>query len=159
MTNLSNKRFCKLVALMLTVVTFCLHSRPVCADEPFLIWGAYYEQAIKRINSDGTNLATILARSADVASAVVNAAGTTMYWTESDGTLYKANTDGTSVVQLLNGLGSIYYMQLDEAAEHIYFADYVYNRIQRVNFDGTSQITIASGLSGPYAIALDVAHN
>ena len=82
-----------------------------------------------------------------------------LYWTNSpDGTIDRANLDGTNQQTLVTGQGSLVGVAVDSS--HIYWANNTtdpYNpigTIMRANLDGTNQQTLITGIY-PFGVAVD----
>ncbi|MFC1980541.1 hypothetical protein ACFLVS_06885 [Chloroflexota bacterium] len=81
-----------------------------------------------------------------------------VYWTDA-GTdkIQRANLDGTSVEDLVTGLGNPHGIALDVAGSKMYWTDAGTNKIQRANLDGTVvEELVTTGLDYTYGIALDL---
>ena len=79
-----------------------------------------------------------------------------MYWTHANqGTILRANLDGTQMEDLVTGLDSPSGLTLDLGRGEIYWADWSAGKIQRANLDGTRVEDLVTGLDNPIGLALD----
>jgi hypothetical protein len=115
---------------------------------------------VRRANLDGSDIEAI----ADGASAMdiaLDVAGGKMYWTNwLDGTVRRANLDGTEP-QILIGpdLDALPIgIALDLTNGHMYWAESGNNVIRRANLDGTGAVNVLAVVT-PMGVALDVAGN
>jgi sugar lactone lactonase YvrE len=78
-----------------------------------------------------------------------------VYWTNDNGTIGRANLDGTSPNQaFVTGPDEPFGIAVDK--KHIYWADYAANAIGRANLDGTKvDESFITGASNPRGIAVD----
>jgi hypothetical protein len=78
-----------------------------------------------------------------------------MYWTDFlDGTIQRANLDGSAVETLVSDLESPQGIALDTTAGKIYWTDDLDDTIQRANLDGSGVEILITGLENPNGIAL-----
>jgi streptogramin lyase len=81
-----------------------------------------------------------------------------VYWTNANGTIGRANLDGTGVNQaFVTGAGDAFNLAVD--ANHVYWTDEAGDAIGRADIDGTSvDPDFITGASGPTGIAVDANH-
>ena len=85
------------------------------------------------------------------------AGGSKIYWTDdvSDG-IYRANTDGSGVQQILSGLGDPYGIDVDFDGGKIYWTDAATGTLHRADLDGANREDFASiELVTPRGIGVD----
>lgn len=81
-----------------------------------------------------------------------------LYWADrGNGTLRRANLDGTGVTTLVSGLMGPAGIALDLDGGRIYWVEMFGGRVARANLDGTGVQTLVSGVTQPFRIALDLA--
>jgi sugar lactone lactonase YvrE len=74
-----------------------------------------------------------------------------------DGTINRANLDGSGRTTLVTGQSQPHGVRLDLDAGTMYWPEFGAGRIHRANLDGTGLTTLVSGLSQPIVVALDSA--
>ena len=90
--------------------------------------------------------------------ALARGAPDTLYWTDrGDGTISRANLDGSGVETLITGLPGPQGVAIDPVNAHIYWADSTLQTIQRANLDGSDVQTVldAAGAFIPVGLAID----
>ena len=80
---------------------------------------------------------------------------TTMYWTNSGGTIQRANLDGSNIQDLVTGLDNSHGIALYVDEGKMYWTDWG-DKIQWANLDGSNVQDLLTGLDRPHSIALDV---
>jgi hypothetical protein len=82
-----------------------------------------------------------------------------VYWTNyNDGTIQRANLDGTGVVTLVRNQPSPSGIALDLAGGLMYWTTFINGSdIRRANLDGSGETILVGGLNSPESLALDLA--
>ena len=81
-----------------------------------------------------------------------------IYWADSfEGTIQRANLDGSFIETLVTGLDRPLGIALDVNGGKIYWADRDTSKVQRANLDGSNVEDLVTGLGEPSGIALDLA--
>jgi DNA-binding beta-propeller fold protein YncE len=122
---------------------------------------------IARANLDGTSAETLPVSDGPDSLAIDSAAQRIYFGSEDNGTVQRANLDGTGGQVLYTDLGSVFYgAAVNSAAGKIYWTSTGNNRfIHRANLDGSGHENLITGpgphplftFGDPYGIALDVA--
>jgi PKD repeat protein len=113
---------------------------------------------IKSVKYDGSDV-KIIATSAieDLFRAVtIDVGRNTIFYHDAEASIYyKANLDGSNVVELVTeGYG--YVMEADRINQTVYYNDYQNDKLLRMNYDGTNIVTISSPETARmYGIAID----
>ncbi|HYM35649.1 MAG TPA: hypothetical protein VET48_09655 [Steroidobacteraceae bacterium] len=147
------------------------------ATTPTLFYLNIRGSEVVRVNADGTNRQVIVSqKSFGPDGIVVDLAAGHIYWTNmgkasvDDGTVMRANLDGSEVTTIVPTAGTFTPKQLKLDAEHgkLYWSDREGMRIMRANLDGSKIETLVVTGSGDadrkdashwcVGIALDVAH-
>ena len=112
-------------------------------------------QQVRRVDFAGTNDTLLYQDNDDLNDIGLDLASGKMYWTSgtnggSNGTIKRANLDGSTVETQLSGLAWAYGMALDVSNSFIYYAitDFstpANSSINRVNFDGTGNTNLITG--------------
>ena len=79
-----------------------------------------------------------------------------IYWAKDDGTITRANLDGTNPQTIVTGQSGPVGVAVDSA--HIYWANFGDGTIDKANLDGSNPQTIVTGQNGPEGVAVDSAH-
>ena len=87
--------------------------------------------------------------------------GTMIYWAETGANaIYRSNTDGSGVQQVLSGLGAPKGLDVDVDGGKIYWIDTSTSTLHRANLDGTGRENFASAeLVNPMGIGLDLVND
>ena len=117
-----------------------------------LDWGE-----VQRTDLDGSNFVLLLdnndliGRPFDVALDLVNG---NMYVTDSNA-IFSANLDGTDVAVTLTVSGLFSGLAVDPGGGHLYWCDFVNDRILRADLDGANVIDLVASLDRPEFVTLD----
>ena len=116
-----------------------------------LYWGDIGTSTISSADPDGSNIQTLIT-GVRPWSLALDVAGGKIYWVSLDGSIGRANLDGSNVEALIlqggEGIG------LDLEAGKLYWAGG--GRISRANLDGSGIETLVTGLAKPDSMALDL---
>jgi hypothetical protein len=81
-----------------------------------------------------------------------------VYWANnSNGTIQRANLDGSGVETLVQGLGAPHAVSLDLVDGKLYWSDFSPGDIGRANLDGSGQEILVRNLNNPSPVTVDVA--
>ncbi|MDP6545674.1 MAG: PEP-CTERM sorting domain-containing protein [Phycisphaerae bacterium] len=147
----------RFVAGLLIVV--CAGRRTAIAD--YVYWTDKKTNIIYRGNRDGSGPHTVLVSGLGQARGLgLDIAGGKMYWSDADtGKIQRANLNGSDVEDLVTGLPFLGDVELDLAAEKVYWSQFgsdpASNAIRRANFDGSGVEDVRAGLNRPYYFELD----
>jgi hypothetical protein len=119
---------------------------------------------IRRANLNGTGRQTLVAlppADPDILRGIaLDAEAGIMYWAnDGQGKIQKATLSGTSIADVLTGLGGPTGVALDLIGGKIYWTEATSGAIRRANLDGTSPSLLVSGLQSPQYLTLDVRNN
>ena len=129
-----------------------------------LYWTDSQADAIYRSNLDGSGQETLVEPSADVHAPVdiaLDVQNGMMYWANggdqgsSNGSLARANTDGSSVEQILTGRDNPTGIALDVDGGHVYWAERGTEEILRAQLDGSNEEMLVDN-AAPLGLALDL---
>ncbi|OYU83033.1 MAG: hypothetical protein CFE24_13140 [Flavobacterium sp. BFFFF2] len=109
--------------------------------------------AIKRMNADGTDIVTLGSGFNQPGGVAVQADGKILVSEISNSGIKRMNADGTGIVTLGSGLNFPFGVAV-QADGKILVADYGNFAIKRMNADGTNIVTLGSGFNEPYCVAV-----
>ena len=119
---------------------------------------------IQRADLDGANVESVLTTELEINPnrITLDPVAGKIYWTEVDvdaeweGTIRRANFDGSEVETLITGLQDPFDLALDLFAHKMYWTSLQGGTIQRADLEGTNVETLITGLEAPADIALDM---
>ncbi|QSQ15694.1 Ig-like domain-containing protein [Myxococcus landrumensis] len=107
------------------------------------------DNALVRMNSDGSNPVDIVANGGLPSGMTVDATNRKLYWSDFNGNrVMRADLDGTNPTEVVGGLDSPSALVVDGSRGKVYVITYNNTAIIRFNLDGTQVETIASNLGG-----------
>lgn len=113
--------------------------------------------AVTTVVTDATGVAQN--EIADIGAFSTTNASAKLYWVEDD-KIFRANTDGSAIQQLLSGLGSPNGLAVDISSGKIYWIESDTNSLHRANLDGSASQTLDdTNLVNPQGIGLDVTND
>ena len=105
----------------------------------------------------GSNVVTVVDSDATSAHGLaIDAVAGKIYWAQLNGSIRRANLDGTENELIVGSALGPHGLALDITNSKLYWVDLTANRIQRSNLDGSNLETLVTVGNGPAAIALDV---
>ncbi|MHA3790013.1 Ig-like domain-containing protein, partial [Flavobacterium hauense] len=113
-----------------------------------------YNSAIKKMNSDGSNVQTIGSGFNASFGVTVDAQGIVYVADTYNNAIKKMNADGTNIQTIGSGFSYPQGVAVD-AQGTIYVANTSNSTIKKMNADGSNIQTIGSGFSYPYGVAID----
>lgn len=120
----------------------------------------YGLNSIWRMNLDGTNAEEVISNLNDPWGIAIDNTNGKIYWGDSDGTISKANLDGSNLeLGFFSASGAEWTgISLDVENNKMYLYDYWIEDIYAVNMDGTNAQIIMSGVYG-YSMFVDTVNN
>jgi hypothetical protein len=126
------------------------------------------DKLIRRMNLDGSNVVTVVRGASSIRDVEVDVAAGYVYWLDADtisDCVCRARLDGTDFTVLVDNSpnvvqsGGLIALLIDRVGGTLYFADDLFDRVERANTNGGSRSTIYSIASGPSpsALCFDVA--
>jgi streptogramin lyase len=112
-----------------------------------------FNNAVKRMNVDGTDIVTLGSGFNLPSSVAVQADGKILVTDFGNQLVKRMNADGTDIVTLGSGFGQPISVAV-QADGKILVAAFTDNAIKRMNADGTDIVTLGSGFSGPSGVAV-----
>jgi len=140
-----------------TITTFAGFSGPsgVAVDASGNIYMADSgNNAIKKLNADGSNIVTLGSGFSEPSSVAVDASGNIYVADSGNSAIKKMNADGSNIVTLGSGFDYPCGVAVD-ASGNIYVTDGEISEIKKMNADGSNIVTLGSGFNYPSGIAVD----
>ncbi len=109
--------------------------------------------AIKRMDADGTNIVTLGSGFSSPAGLAIQADGKIVVADFGNNAIKRMDSDGTNIVILGSGFNQPAGVAI-QADGKIVVADTYNNVIKRMDADGTNIVTLASGFNGPRGVAI-----
>ena len=78
-----------------------------------------------------------------------------MYWTKYGGSIFKAEMDGTNLVEIVPHLGHPTGIAIDYDSSRLYWVDCSTNKVQSSNLEGTDVELVAQSEGCPWGIAVN----
>ncbi|MDD5148851.1 MAG: T9SS sorting signal type C domain-containing protein [Flavobacterium sp.] len=113
----------------------------------------YGNNAIKRMNADGTAIVTLGSGFLNPTGVAVQTDGKILVADTNNGAIKLMNADGTGIVTLGSGFSNPTGIAI-QADGKILVSDIGNGTLKRMNADGTGIVTLGSGFSVPYGVAV-----
>ena len=110
----------------------------------------FYNNAIKRMDADGTNIVTLSSGFNIPIGVAIQADGKIVVVDNNNTAIKRMNADGTNIVTLSDGFFSPFGVAI-QADGKIVIGD---NAIKRMDADGTNIVNLGVGFNGPFGVAL-----
>ena len=116
------------------------------------------DRQIRRMNLDGSNVVTVVRGASSIRDVEVDVAAGYVYWLDADtisDCVCRARLDGTDFTVLVDNSpnvvqsGGLIALLVDRVGGKLYFADDLFDRVERTDLNGGSRSTIYSIASGP----------
>ena len=108
---------------------------------------------ISNVNADGSGHQSLVNTSA-MLYITLDRTASQMYWADTN-TLRRANYDGSGQQDILVTTGQAEGLQVDHAADRMYWSERITDRIQRANLDGSNQVTLIPNVREPRGLRID----
>ncbi len=146
--------FWSVAVLAISVGPLPAHAAPLYFADIFN--PTYGDGSIRRVNTDGTGLATVLTVGGGLRGLDVDPGGSKMYWTDVNNyVIRRANLDGSGIQDLVtSGLEFPFGIRVDPAGGKMYWGDQLANSLSRANLDG-SNVELMRSTPFHWGVAVD----
>lgn len=144
----------RIFRIALVLFISCLVAQLSSASQ--IYFADFGTDSIRRINSDGTGLVTLVSTGTNIIDVKVDAINGYIYWTENVASrIRRSDLDGSNIVTLIDripGSTTSEGIALDLDHGKVYWTDDLLDEIWSANLDGTDPQAIVTGLGNPYGI-------